>query len=555
MGKPGNLLAASGVHAEDVVVDDRQGRDVLVKSVRRFTALNLALVVGLLFFAAGPTAAGDLKLAGRVLVGPADWIATDGLDGAFGSGQHLIRTRGIESPVVVGEQDLTVSVRDAVLVGPDLYVNDGHALRRINLDRVRSLGETIVLDPSPIGNLLTARMTDYIVVSEDGFGLRIIELPASAAMIAAMGDGHHGSRVPTQIASVPISLTFRALATAGKRVYAGTAENTVIAIDIENIAEPRIRVIPTLQEIHAIAANGARLYVLGPQGLRLWDINDLDAPNEIAFIPEVEGRAVRLLGRTLQIASGEAGMQMIFDASSAAGGTQVVVGTNFFSPQHITISPGDEVTWTKTTGFHNVESCPAAGGTGGCSGLSATQAFRSGDATFDSFTYAATFTRPGTHDYICVIHSTLGMVGSVTVSDAPPAPPVVPDGQTGQPVTVNRADPTGNLLQMTFDPATCSSTDHQIVFGGGSGLPQTVGGAFATLGSTCAIGSGPNFEWDSPATSLDRGGLLWWLVLATDGAGSEGSWGLDASGSERNGADASNECNVTKKNLENSCGQ
>jgi len=525
--------------------------------VKRFSVRG-AVLGAVFMLATGAAMANDLSRSGRLLVGQADWVTTDGASGAFGSGRHVYLTRGLDSPLVVGEMELTDPVRDAVLVGRDLYVNDGRMLRRVRLDKALPTSAAIALEPAPVGRLHTARMTDYIVVAEDGFGLRLIELPPSTEMLDAMGDRHHGSVDPRQVASVPIRLTFRALATAGDVVYAGTNENTVVAIEIGNIDNPRIRVIPTFQEVRAIAANGARLYVLGTAGLRSWDISDIDAPRELSFLPGVEGQDIQLLGRTLQIASGDDGLRMIFDASSVAGSTSVTVGNNFFSPQDITIDQGDQVTWSKqTAGFHNVEACSPGQGNGRCGSLTATQAFRSGAATTSTFTFSETFTEVGLHSYVCVIHAFggTGMIGSVTVVGAPSGPPAVPDGRMGQPVTVSRTDPTGDLLQLTFDPATCSSTDHQIVFGGGSGLPSSLGGAFTSLGAACSIGGGPTFEWSSPATATDPSGLIWWIVLTTDGVRSEGSWGVDSSDSERNGAAASNQCRVTTKSLENSCGQ
>ena len=438
----------------------------------------------------GVAVAGDLSDAGRIIVGPADWIATDGQHGAFGSGRQLFRTQGIESPQVVSQQELSVTVRDAVLVGHDLYVNDGKSVRQVNLDHGRMNGTEVLLDPTPIGDLRTARMTDYIVVAENGFGLRIIELPTSAEMLAKMNGKHHGPTEPTQIATIPLAMTFRALATFGNTVYAGSSDSTVVAIDIENPGEPRILTFPVRQDVAAIAVNGPRLYVLGEAGLRSWNISNASSPQELNFMPGIEGRAVRLLGRTLQIASGGPGLQMIYDASSIAGGTIVTVGASFFSPKDINVENGDQVTWEKTGGFHNVESCPAAGGVGGCAGLSATQAFISGPATGSPFTFNTTFTVDGTHDYICIVHAGIGMIGSVTVSTSRPAPPAVPDGQTGQPMTVGRTDAMSDLLRISFDPSTCSSTDHQIIYGGSSGLPTSFGGAFTTLGSTCAIGAG-----------------------------------------------------------------
>ena len=55
----------------------------------------------------------------------------------------------------------------------------------------------------------------------------------------------------------------------------------------------------------------------------------------------------------------------------------------------------------------------------------------------------------------------------------------------------------------------------------------------------------------------DRSRLLWFLMLATDGSDTEGSWGKDGRGVERVGPGAggsSANCGMIDKALENSCG-
>ena len=83
------------------------------------------------------------------------------------------------------------------------------------------------------------------------------------------------------------------------------------------------------------------------------------------------------------------------------------------------------------------------------------------------------------------------------------------------------------------------------------------GGVYHLSGSECSIGVRSPFVWDVPATlGADSTGLLWWVIVATSGSASEGSWGSDSSGGERNGPRAgggSGECGIEDKDLSNVC--
>jgi len=67
-------------------------------------------------------------------------------------------------------------------------------------------------------------------------------------------------------------------------------------------------------------------------------------------------------------------------------------------------------------------------------------------------------------------------------------------------------------------------------------------------GSECAIGTGGNFSWDGV-----RGGDLFFLVVGTDGSGTESSWGRDSLLGERNGVTPSGECATVNKDVSGSC--
>ncbi len=143
------------------------------------------------------------------------------------------------------------------------------------------------------------------------------------------------------------------------------------------------------------------------------------------------------------------------------------------------------------------------------------------------------------------------------------SPPGVPDGTIGQPVRVEKLDPAGSSLKVTWDSTTCpGATHHQIVFGLGGQLPNALGGTYGLIGATCAIGPTSPYLWDDspdPVRAGDVERLLWFLVLATDGLGTEGSWGIDSAGGERNGpglngSGSSDQCGMLNKSLANVCG-
>jgi len=78
-----------------------------------------------------------------------------------------------------------------------------------------------------------------------------------------------------------------------------------------------------------------------------------------------------------------------------------------FSPKNLTITAGDEVVWTNSSGSHNVN------------GEIAT--FPSNPVSFGNslgtgWTYKFVFNTPGTYNYQCDPHAAMGMVGQVVVN-------------------------------------------------------------------------------------------------------------------------------------------
>src|SRR5215203_7160152 len=115
-----------------------------------------------------------------------------------------------------------------------------------------------------------------------------------------------------------------------------------------------------------------------------------------------------LMRRLLQMATLSLVALLVFAPSAWAQGQEVTVRMedNFFKPANITVEPGTTVTWVQsgnnphtTTSYDGLwDSGMIEGGSGG--------------------TFSFTFEEPGTYDYFCIPHESMGMIGSVTVSDA-----------------------------------------------------------------------------------------------------------------------------------------
>ena len=147
-----------------------------------------------------------------------------------------------------------------------------------------------------------------------------------------------------------------------------------------------------------------------------------------------------------------------------------------------------------------------------------------------------------------------------TVSGAvPTSPPAVPAGTgSSQATQVAKLDAGGNTLELIWDIESCCGIgDHHLVHGSGSDLPGSLGAPFSVGGSVCTLGAGDSFTWSGvPAPAA--GEFLWWIILGSDGAGTEGSWGEDSAGNERLGpglGGVSGACGMSLRDVSNACGR
>lgn len=101
-------------------------------------------------------------------------------------------------------------------------------------------------------------------------------------------------------------------------------------------------------------------------------------------------------------------------------GGEVSMGSMSFIPATITINAGEQVVWKNTSSyFHNVVDDPARA-------INRVDvSFPSGSSAFGSAllqpggTFYHTFDKPGTYHYVCVVHETGGMKGTVIVRPGP----------------------------------------------------------------------------------------------------------------------------------------
>jgi plastocyanin len=141
--------------------------------------------------------------------------------------------------------------------------------------------------------------------------------------------------------------------------------------------------------------------------------------------------------RLLQLATLSLVALLFFAPAAWSQGQEVTVRMedNFFDQANITVEPGTTVTWVQsgnnphtTTSYDGLwDSGMIEGGSGG--------------------TFSYSFEEPGRYDYFCIPHESLGMVGSVTVSDAT---------ATASPTATAAASPTATALADTGGPPVSS---------------------------------------------------------------------------------------------------
>ncbi len=150
-------------------------------------------------------------------------------------------------------------------------------------------------------------------------------------------------------------------------------------------------------------------------------------------------------------------------AASAAEHTVRARPNNTFSPRDLVIEAGDTVTWVNDGGLHNVS---ASNGSfrcaNGCDGSGG-----DGDPSASAWSFSLVFNDPGMNNYICEVHASIGMVGSVMVNEKTVTEPgtlgfsqsSLQVGEDDGPVTVtvNRTGGTDGTVSVAYSTSNGSA--------------------------------------------------------------------------------------------------
>jgi hypothetical protein len=136
----------------------------------------------------------------------------------------------------------------------------------------------------------------------------------------------------------------------------------------------------------------------------------------------------------------------------------------------------------------------------------------------------------------------LPRVVTATATCVTPGVRPVPDGSFGIAMKASRTDGTGASINLQWDAAPCSSTDHHLVYGDLATVSSwDVSGAACNLGT-----SGTNIWAGVPPGNV-------WFVLVGDDATTEGSWGTSGSGAQRGGVTVSGQCGMIARDNSGTC--
>ena len=183
------------------------------------------------------------------------------------------------------------------------------------------------------------------------------------------------------------------------------------------------------------------------------------------------------------------GMTLAFSPLFAQQNFSVTVQSNSFTPKNIAITVGDTVTWTNIQGTHNVNGTQTTFPANPAS-------FGNGSAASSPWTYSFVFDSPGSYNYQCDPHASLGMTGTVTVEPAStPSSSLVLTGIFDGPLP--GGTPKGVELFVREDIADLSEYGLGSANNGGgsSGVEFTFPAVSATAGTYLYVSiEGPNFE-------------------------------------------------------------
>jgi hypothetical protein len=110
-------------------------------------------------------------------------------------------------------------------------------------------------------------------------------------------------------------------------------------------------------------------------------------------------------------------------------------------------------------------------------------------------------------------------------------------------LTVGRPAAASTTVDVAWNAAGCPTADYDLLFGDLNDVAS-----YTLLGADCSIGTSGSYSWTGVP-----GGNLYFLLVGTDGAGTESSWGRLSGYGERNGSAASNQCGNSAKDVSGVC--
>ena len=132
------------------------------------------------------------------------------------------------------------------------------------------------------------------------------------------------------------------------------------------------------------------------------------------------------------------------DSSSAGSGSNTVMmvtdgGSYYFDPIGLYVESGDTVTFEVQSGSHTATAYSEGNGPATVTRIpDGAEAFDSGILSEQGATWEHTFETAGTHDYFCIPHKTMGMVGRIVVGEpgGPAEGSMPPDGNVPESGTI-----------------------------------------------------------------------------------------------------------------------
>lgn len=131
----------------------------------------------------------------------------------------------------------------------------------------------------------------------------------------------------------------------------------------------------------------------------------------------------------------------------------------------------------------------------------------------------------------------------VFVPDSCTFPVPVPDGTFGTPMTAQRGNAAGTGIRLFWDSSTCQGSNYNVLWGNLSDVSS-----YGLGGAACNLGTSGVGNWGG-VPPMD----VYFIIVSDDSSGTEGSWGKDSDGTDRNDGAPSNFCGNLSREDSGTC--